>query len=180
MNFSWATFELFHNNDECYSPWATCTCALAVARTDWNKISVIVEFLWSYVNPLEKCIIRALTPIFGLHKAPVWSCWGGDLEQGVCYPGWFCVGFVFFPLLSPSRVCRPSAEMSQPVSSVSFSFFSPGCGLALGGLRPSNPRWQLSNYCGGRLCPRHWVLNEAVEAIDRRWENSVCPQCELW
>lgn len=121
----------------------------------------MVKFLRSYVNlqPIEKSIIKALTPIFGLHKSLAWSCWDGDLEKRVV----FVIPDDSLRVLSPF-LCSLNLDNVGPVlrrHSISPQlFFSLGCGLAQGGLRPSNPSWQLSNYCWGRLCPRHWVLNE--------------------
>lgn len=121
--------------------------------TTWDSFSsihpnmLLSKAKFKYLHLIEKCIIKALTPIFGLHKALAWSCWDGDLEKRV------------EKRVLSSFLCSLHSDNVGPVlrcHSVSPQLFSLGCGLAQGGLRPSNPSWQLSNYCGGRLWMRAW------------------------
>lgn len=152
-----------------------------VWTSEKKKKNFIVDFLWSYVNlqPIEKCIIKALTPIFGLYKALAWSCWEGDLEKRV----------VFVTLDDSLRVLSSFLWSLLPDNigpvlichSVSPQLFSLGCGLAQGGLRLSNPSWQLSNYCGDRHCPRHWVLNKGCGSFWQQMGNSIFNSAgQLW
>lgn len=91
-----------------------------------------------------------------LSSALIHLRWG--FGEGCC----ICIPYDSLWFLS-SILCslRPDAVgLVLNVSLLLFSF-SWACVLAQCVVSPSNPGWQLSNYCGGWLCPRHSVLNES-------------------